>query len=159
VILELLNKDVILHLLYMERRRATGSISLTCEHCWTWDGVISQGLIDIDLDPGICTGICAREANRSRRGRTATCHIDLCAFHVELGTRIAARGMQRDNFMSKEVLPCSMHDGIVNDTKPLFAISLSTAHCWVEAVKPSSYTLNHCSPVTVDCVASGTLAM
>lgn len=51
-----------------------------------------------------------------------------------------------------------MQLGMVKVTFPLLAINLSTPHLPSE-VRPSSQTLNHCSPVTLDCVAEGTLAL
>ena len=49
--------------------------------------------------------------------------------------------------------------GIVKDTLPLFAMSLSTAHVWSDGVRPSSWILNHCKPVTSLWVASGIFAL
>ena len=55
--------------------------------------------------------------------------------------------------------PEAMQLGIVNETLPLFAMSLSTAQVLVAGSKPSSWILNHFRPVTVLCVASGTFAL
>jgi hypothetical protein len=57
--------------------------------------------------------------------------------------------------------PAGRHAGIVNETLPLFAMSVSTAHVAFppDVVSPDSQILNHCRPVTVGVVAFETFAM
>ena len=61
----------------------------------TRDGVVLEGLVDVDLDTGVGTLVRAGEADRRGRLRATAGDLELCTLHVELRAGIAARRVQR----------------------------------------------------------------